>query len=152
MRWGRWISSAATQVLLTVSILLLTLFLLGFVADPVLNLYLDPYETIRFSEYWRESVIDQPFVDEESSWIEHFIKGLASLGVLSFLKVFVALSPWQWWNLRSSGLLGGGTRAGATGRDRVASISWIVVVIGVGTFLWVRLLIHAASSQGTKLD
>ncbi|MCJ1367038.1 hypothetical protein MMC16_006170 [Acarospora aff. strigata] len=74
--------------------------------------------------------------DDEASWTEHFIKGLASLGLLSFIKVLLALSPWQWWNLRSSGIMAGSGRAGANGRDRLASISWLVVVIGVGTFLW----------------
>ncbi|KAM0112449.1 hypothetical protein ACP6JB_001753 [Aspergillus fumigatus] len=45
----------------------------------------------------------------------------------------VALSPWQWWNLRSSGVVSSGR---TTGRSRAASISWIVILIGVGSFLW----------------
>ena len=136
MRWGRWISSASTQIVLTLTILLLTMFLLGFIADPIINLYLDPYNTISSAQFW-EPVTEDDYLYEEisPSWIEHFIKGLASLGVLSFVKVLFALSPWQWWNLRNSGLVSGGRRG--TGRDRVSSISWIVVMIGVGTFLWV---------------
>jgi len=82
----------------------------------------------------------QPIVvdDEPTTWLEHFIKGLASLGLLSFVKVLWMLGPTNWWNVRSSGLIGGGGRRppGGSGRDRLASISWIVVIIGVGTFLW----------------
>lgn len=140
VRLGRWISSKTTQIVLTASILLLTMFLLGFIADPIINLYVDPYDTISSAHFW-EPVLEEDYLAEEAttSWIQHFIKGLASLGVLSFVKVLFALSPWQWWNLRSSGIVGGGRRA--TGRDRVSSISWIVIVIGVTTFLWVSLTI-----------
>ncbi len=78
-------------------------------------------------------------IDDESSWTIHFLKGLASLGLLSFIKVLLAMSPWQWWNLRSSGLIRGSGRVGSSGRDRLASISWIVVLIGIGTFIWVSV-------------
>lgn len=133
MTWGRLISSTWMQILLTISILLLVMFILGFVADPIINLYIDPYDTIASVATGEEGIT----VEKAASWPEHFVKGLASLGVLSFLKVVFALSPWQWWNLRNSGLLGGGGRRGTTGRDRAASISWIVIVIGIATFLWV---------------
>ncbi|MCJ1372886.1 hypothetical protein MMC20_004112 [Loxospora ochrophaea] len=114
------------------------MFLLGFVADPIINLYLDPYSTLSSAPFGKLSTKIEPIFsdDDEVSWLEHFIKGLASLGLLSFVKVLLALSPWQWWNLRSSGMLGGSGRAGGSGRDRLASISWLVVIIGVGTFLW----------------
>ncbi|KAI9697214.1 MAG: hypothetical protein M1836_004778 [Candelina mexicana] len=127
---------SATQLILTILILVLVMFLLGFVADPIINLYLDPYTTIssasRLSTKAKSLIPD----DDPASWTEHFLKGLASLGLLSFIKVVLALSPWQWWNLRNSGLMSGGGRAGGTGRERLASISWIVVLVGVGTFLW----------------
>ena len=133
MRWGRAISSTLTQILLTISVLLIAMFLLGFVADPIINLYLDPYSTLSSASRLRTKF--DPILDDEPTWTEHFLKGFASLGLLSFIKVLLAMSPWQWWNLRSSGILGGGGR-NTSGRDRLASISWIVVVIGVGTFLW----------------
>ncbi len=143
----RWLilvrrGDAGTQLLLTVSILCLAMFLLGFVADPIINLYLDPYSAISSVPLSRlGSQPDLPFMDdEEPGWTIHFLKGLASLGLLSFVKVLLAMSPWQWWNLRSSGLMSGGSgRAGASGRDRLASISWFVVVIGVATFIWVSI-------------
>ena len=141
MRWGRAISSPLTQIVLTFSTLLFAMFLLGFVADPIINLYLDPYSTLSSAPFGKLSTKIEPIFsdDDEVSWLEHFIKGLASLGLLSFVKVLLALSPWQWWNLRSSGMLGGSGRAGGSGRDRLASISWLVVIIGVGTFLWVSV-------------
>lgn len=137
MAWGRAISSTATQLVLTTSILFFAMFALGFVADPIINLYLDPYSTLSSGSL--SSVKIEPILsdDDEPTWLEHFIKGLASLGLLSFVKVLFALSPWQWWNLRSSGIMSGGSRTGANGRDRIANISWIVILIGVGTFLWV---------------
>ncbi|OAX79744.1 hypothetical protein ACJ72_05932 [Emergomyces africanus] len=140
MRWGRWITSTATQLVLTAVILLIAMFLLGFVADPIINLYIDPFDTI-LSRLYDPDATEKVFFPEEdvpatTTWTEHFFKGLASLGVLSFVKVIFALSPWQWWNLRNSGLVGGGRRPAATGRDRAASVSWIVLLIGVVTFLW----------------
>ncbi|KAI9795459.1 MAG: hypothetical protein M1835_005691 [Candelina submexicana] len=134
---GETIGNAqSTQLTLTISILVLVMFLLGFVADPIINLYLDPYTTLSSASRLStkaESLIPD---DDPASWTEHFLKGLASLGLLSFIKVVLALSPWQWWNLRNSGLMSGGGRAAGTGRERLASISWIVVFVGVGTFLW----------------
>ncbi|KAH0543897.1 hypothetical protein FGG08_001798 [Glutinoglossum americanum] len=114
------------------------MFLLGFVADPIINLYLDPYTTVSSVPLSKLGAKSEPVAEyEPASWLEHFLKGLASLGLLSFMKVLWMLGPSGWWNLRSSGLIGGGGRAaGGTGRDRLASISWIVVLIGVGTFLW----------------
>jgi hypothetical protein len=137
MTWARWISSSATQVSLTLVILLFTIFLLGFIADPIINLYVDPMETIFASDFWEPNTLVDEFARERPTWLEHFVKGLASLGVLSFVKALLALSPWNWWNLRSSGLVSRGGRA--TGRNRAASISWLVVLIGVCSFLWVSI-------------
>ncbi|KAF4265823.1 hypothetical protein LV164_003286 [Aspergillus fumigatus] len=111
-----------------------TVFLLGFIADPIINLYVDPVETIVYKEFWEPSTASGGLPTETGpSWVEHFVKGLASLGLLSFIKAMLALSPWQWWNLRSSGVVSSGR---TTGRSRAASISWIVILIGVGSFLW----------------
>jgi len=118
-----------------------TIFVFGFIADPIINLYLDPYDTITSLPTGGPDAIH--FEDDEGSWVEHFIKGLASLGLLGFVKVFFAMSPWHWWNLRQTGIIGGGRARGGTGRDRMENISWTVVIIGVVTFLaavwtWVR--------------
>ncbi|RPA87298.1 hypothetical protein BJ508DRAFT_410810 [Ascobolus immersus RN42] len=57
------------------------------------------------------------------------LKGLSTLGLLGFVKVLFFLGPGAWWNLRGVGR----ARPGARGRER---ISTLVLVIGVGTFLW----------------
>jgi hypothetical protein len=132
MRWSRYISSRLTQIVLTLAIMLFTVFVFGFVADPIINLYLDPLDTITSIPSGGIPAIQ--FEDEEGSWIEHFVKGLASLGLLGFVKVFFALGPFQWLNIRYNGILGGHRRRGG-GRDRLEDISWTVVIIGVITFL-----------------
>ena len=107
------------------------MFLLGFVGDYILDLYLDPWSTINpFGTRPDYSLYDE---DEPPTWLEHFLKGLASLGLLSFFKLF--FSPTRFffrWG-------GGYGRTARTGRDRLADISWIMVVIGVATFLWVSV-------------
>ena len=142
MRWGRWISSTATQILLTCFIFFMALFVLGFVADPIINIYADPYSILSSAPLLKVGARLEPMLtdDDIASWTEHFIKGLASLGLLGFVKVLFALSPWQWWNIRTSGIMNGGGRSRNTGRDRLASISWVVVVVGIATFLWVFLM------------
>lgn len=118
------------------AIFFVAIFLLGFVADPIINLYLDPYDTIT----QRHNAFDDDFFDDlGQSWTLHLFKGLASAGLLGFVKVLL-VNPWQWWNLRGLGGSGRGVR-GTTGRDRVESISWIVIVLGASTFLYVSGLI-----------
>ncbi|KAI9707870.1 MAG: hypothetical protein M1820_004476 [Bogoriella megaspora] len=138
MSWAKWIGSASAQIALTIFIFIFAMFLLGFIADPIINLYLDPYGTIFYStfsgnsepEFLRPSANTEP-----STWGEHFLGGLASLGLLSFLKIFIT-SPWRWWNFRAGSFGSTGSRAGASGRDRMQNLSWIVIAIGVATFMW----------------
>lgn len=130
MFWSRLICSRPTRLLLTFMILFVTIFMLGFVADPIINLYLDPYDVMT------SGGLTDPII-EDATWYEHLLKGLASLGLLGMVKAFLAMGPWQWLNLRNTGLLGGGRRGRAVdGRDRMASISWWLVAVGVITFLW----------------
>jgi hypothetical protein len=128
MNWAHWISSTAAQILLTLAIFIVASFTLGYVADPIINLYLDPYDTITHGS--------QPLLptDEPVTWTEHFVKGFASLGLVGFAKFLLTLSPWQMYNMRTS--VGGRT----TGRDRMAQISWIAVAVGIFTFTWVCML------------
>ncbi|KAG9682258.1 hypothetical protein KCU95_g14440, partial [Aureobasidium melanogenum] len=125
MNWAHWISSTAAQILLTLAIFIASSFALGYVADPIINLYLDPYDTLAHGS--------QPLLpaDEPVTWTEHFIKGFASLGLVGFAKFLLTLSPWQMYNMRTS--VGGGR---TTGRDRMAQISWIAVAVGIFTFIW----------------
>lgn len=122
-------NTTAAQVGLTLIILMLVIFVLGFVADPIINMYFDPWSYLmpwssrpNYDYYYDD--------DEPATWSEHFAKGLASMGVLGFLKVLVA-SPFSYFRL------GGGGGRGRTGRDRYEQISWIIIMVGVGTFLTV---------------
>lgn len=139
------VSNPILQVLVTIAILFTTIFVFGFVADPIINLYLDPYDTIVSIPSGGPAPIH--FEDDEASWAEHFLKGLASLGLLGFVKVFFAMSPWHWWNLRQSGMLGGGRGRGNTGRDRLENISWSLVLIGLVTFLYVSRLLQESVAE-----
>ncbi|RAK97928.1 E3 ubiquitin-protein ligase MARCH [Aspergillus ibericus CBS 121593] len=131
LQWAHWISSPLTQLGLTLIVLMFTIFLLGFVADPIINLYVDPMDPILRSDLWDTRPVTSTLLeDKRTSWTEHFVKGLASLGFLSFVKAIFALSSWQGLTLRGTGMLGGGRN---NGRNRVA---WLVIVIGVGSFLW----------------
>lgn len=70
--------------------------------------------------------------EDLSGWGEHFMKGFASLGLMSFLKTVFA-SPVQIF-FRSSG-----NRNRNQGRDRLNSITWIMVLVGAATFLYVSI-------------
>ncbi|KAJ5953516.1 Zinc finger RING-CH-type [Penicillium verhagenii] len=117
LTWARWISSTATQLILTLAILILTIFLLGFVADPVIDLYVGA---------------EEDFLEptEDASWLDHFVKGLAALGLTSCLRALL-MSPSYW--IRGSGLL---RNRRSNGRNRAANLNWLVIMTGVVTFLW----------------
>jgi hypothetical protein len=127
--------SPAAQMTLTVLILIVVIFILGFVADPIIGLYVDPWSYMPWNSWSRPSYGYYYEDDEPYTWYEHFAKGFASMGVLGFLKVLLA-SPFTYFRL------GGGGGRGRTGRDRVEQVSWIIIVIGVGTFLAVRCPLH----------
>ena len=118
--------SLAAQVALTIVIMASMVFILGFFADPILNLYFDPWGTLM---PWSSSGRDYYYEPdpEADSWTEHFAKGFAGMGVLGFLKVLIS-SPLSYFRI-------GGGRGRATGRDRYEQVSWIIILIGVGTFL-----------------
>lgn len=133
LTWSAWISSTTAQIGLTILIVVACIFMLGFVADPIINMYLDPVDTIATAGGPRGSLL---YEDEPSTWFEHMIKGLASLGLLGFAKFLFTLSPFQWFNIRTGRNMAGYRNAGGTGRDRLQQISWITLVIGICTFLY----------------
>lgn len=142
----RYLGSKISSGVLTVFFMLFAMFMLGFVADPILNFYTDPYDTI----VGREDVWQQVNVNESkdslSGWAEHFLKGLVSMGVLSFLRTMI-LNPFQWWNFRNSGFVSWRTAGRSTsGRDRAVNISWLVVAMGMLSaayffYQWVQAII-----------
>ncbi|KAI1266149.1 hypothetical protein F5Y18DRAFT_382596 [Xylariaceae sp. FL1019] len=137
LSYAQRLRSPFISLVMTLAILFTTIFLLGFVADPILGLWLDPVGTItdslssgsRFRNY-------EDYYDEDDGWLEHLLKGVFSLGLVGFVKAFLAMSPWQWWNLRTSGIVSGGARRAGTGRERMENINLTLVLIGVLTFLW----------------
>lgn len=125
-------------MVLTILIFAFSVFLLGFVADPIINMYFDPVSTIAsIPSAGRDAFQDIYLLDEDedpSGWIEHFIKGLTSLGMIGVLKTVIAMGPWNWYY---SFRMSGGTRPGTTGRDRFSSLTWVAVIFGIVTFLFV---------------
>ncbi|RCI12510.1 hypothetical protein L249_0356 [Ophiocordyceps polyrhachis-furcata BCC 54312] len=137
LHWASMLSSKWAQVALTLVVVVVGLFILGFIADPILDLWFDPVGTISDTVTSVVSDIEamKPRLNEPSeSWTEHFLKGFFSLGFVGFLKSLVAMGPWQWMNLRTSGLLGSGRRRG-TGRARMDNFNLVFVLIGAFTFL-----------------
>ena len=143
----------AAQIVLTVTILLLVVFILGFIADPIINFALDPYGTLlpgmflpgfsfQVFSFGDPLFFDPPVVPppvqrrrgppERTGWIEHFTKGFAGLGLMSFLK-FMISSPINFFFRQ------GGVGGRQTGRDRLNTITWIMIAVGVATFLYVSV-------------
>ncbi|RNJ59552.1 hypothetical protein D7B24_002161 [Verticillium nonalfalfae] len=140
LSWGTRLQSGTAQISLTAFVFVFSVFLLGFVADPIFNLWADPVGTIAetvvgsFDDFGRPP--EPVHVPGDGTWYEHFVKGFLSLGIVGFLKYLIAMSPWQWWNMRASGIMGGGGRRGGGGRNRSEGISWALVMIGAMTFIY----------------
>jgi len=141
LRYGRWLSSKPLRGLITLCVLMLTVFLMGFIADPIINFWVDPFgsiaETISDVLNDTEAIHPVEHDDEPDTWWFHFTKGFLSLGLVGFLKTLLAMSPWHWFNLRS---VGGRRRAG---RDRMESINLALVMVGIITFLGVSPAQHS---------
>lgn len=143
----KYLGSKPVSGALTIIVMILVMFLLGFIADPILNLYTDPYDTImRHEDLWERVEVKQVKA-VNSGWGQHFIKGLVSMGVLSFARSML-LNPFHWINLRNTGFFGGGRVTGrsTTGRDRALNVSWIMIAFGIVTafylfYKWVQAII-----------
>jgi hypothetical protein len=142
----QYLDSKVSSGILTIVFMLVVMFFLGFVADPILNLYTDPYETLVGHEDVWQPVAVVNTKQTVSGWGQHFLKGLVSMGLLSFLRTMV-LNPFQWWNLRNSGFVTGRVSGRSnTGRDRAISISWVAVLMGLLSasylfYKWVQIII-----------
>lgn len=142
LRWSRWLNSGILRAFLTAVIMVLALFILGFVADPIINIWVDPAGAV--SDVMRggldgfEEILEYIPDEEANTWFMHFSKGLVSLGLVGLVKVFLGFGPLHWINLR-----GGGGRRGR-GRDRLENVSWVLVFIGVATFIGVCTSVSTA--------
>jgi len=136
LHWAAVISHTATQVVLTAIVLVISLFVLGFIADPIFDLWFDPLGTlvdgvgnvISDIEATRKPLYEEP----PATWSEHFAKGFFSLGLVGLFKTILA-APWQWFYYRNP--MGGGGRRGGTGRARAENMNWVYIAIGAATFL-----------------
>lgn len=111
--------------------MLIAIFTLGFIADPIINMYLNPINTIlAISTEGRESL---KLEEQNSSWTVHFLKGFASIGVFGVLKTMLAMSSWQWFlrslNVRTV------RRRDQQPHDILGGIPWTVILIGAITVL-----------------
>lgn len=135
LTWGRWASSKLVRAGVTLLIMVLSVFLLGFVADPIIRLgssgpisFLADLTTDVFDEF--EELGDWLPDEQPDTWSWHFTRGFMALGFTGLLKSFITLRPWQWWHIR----VGGGARR-ARGRDRFDNINMAMVLLGVATFM-----------------
>ncbi|OAQ71033.1 Zinc finger, ring-CH-type [Pochonia chlamydosporia 170] len=137
LHWASRLSSKWAQIALTVVVIIVSLFILGFIADPILDLWFDPVGSIADTV---SSVVSDPdglrpqIYEEPATWAEHFTKGFFSLGLIGAIKSFVAMGPWHWINFRAGGLFGSGRRGG-TGRSRMDNFNLLFVIIGAFTFM-----------------
>jgi hypothetical protein len=129
---------------MTMAILFIAVFLLGFVADPIINLYMDPWS---FLNPWSREMLYFSPEDRPTTWSEHFGKGFAGMGVIGFLKVIVA-SPFSYFRIGGARRRGRGT----TGRERVEQVGWLIIVIGVFTFLGVSSRLYFRFSPESVAD
>ncbi|KAL1901403.1 hypothetical protein Sste5346_001808 [Sporothrix stenoceras] len=154
LSWGRLVSNRLTRALLTLLVFALTLFVLGFIADPLMDLWVDPSgmimdtfldlndfdvedDLLRFQDVLGGGGGSVGDIVGVSGWWEHFLKGFFSLGIVGVIKTFLVVSPFTWFNLRGFGLGRGRRRAAGGGRGRYESMSWAFILIGAFTFLGV---------------
>ena len=143
-----YLGSKIVTGLLTAAVMVIIMFWLGFVADPIINLYVDPYDTLVGNEpYWTEvDVVSRS--SSFSGWSLHFTKGLISMGLVGFLKT-AFLNPFNFLNIRGTGFVStrrSGSGTGTTGRERAVNVSWIAVAIGITSafyffYKWVQTII-----------
>lgn len=159
LSWGRLVSNKLTRALLTLLVFALTLFALGFIADPLMDLWVDPSGMIMdtfldLNDFDTDDDYLSGFHDvlggggsvsdilPVSGWWEHFIKGFFSLGIVGVIKTVFIVSPFTWFNLRGIGVGRGRRRAAGGGRGRYESMSWVFILVGAFTFLGVSALLR----------
>ncbi|KOS19153.1 E3 ubiquitin-protein ligase MARCH4 [Escovopsis weberi] len=133
LSWAAMLTSELAQASLTIVVFVISIFFLGFLADPVINLWLDPVGTLADTVSTVAADLDALPVaadlDDPVTWRDHFLKGFLSLGLVGLVKSGVTLFPWS-----LNRHLTGGRRQG-TGRARVENIHVVFILIGVVTAL-----------------
>ncbi|RVD82404.1 uncharacterized protein DFL_006830 [Arthrobotrys flagrans] len=144
LRIAQAMASTALVGSITALILLITVYILGFVADPIINLYINPWYAVEggnfsftingFTVYGpalhntpRNPPIPRSAVGV--GIVEHMVRGFSALGLIGFGKVLIFSHHWIRY------IFGGpGVRRG-DGRDRMGQLSWIIIIWGVVNFL-----------------
>ncbi|KAG9256636.1 uncharacterized protein F5Z01DRAFT_741967 [Emericellopsis atlantica] len=148
LSWATALSNKSTRIALTVAVLIIGLFVLGYIADPLFDLWFDPLGTLTdgvASVVTDIEGLNQPFAEAPQTWTEHFAKGFFSLGLVGLVKSMFAMSPWQWFYYRGGGMMGG--RRQGTGRARAENMSWLFILIGAFTFLMATWRFVGAMSE-----
>jgi hypothetical protein len=134
LMYGRWLGSWWTRAALTVMVMVVSLFILGFVADPIISLWLDPVGSVTdaitgvFTDV--EGLEPLAVNDRPFSLNAHLAKGFVTLGLVGFVKTVIA-SPIYWvrWGL---GGLGGRRRRG---RRDIDDLNWYYIGMGLLTLV-----------------
>lgn len=137
LHWATKLSSKWAQIALTAVVFIVSLFVLGFIADPILDLWIDPVGSIAdmvSNVVSDPDAVRPPPYQESATWLEHFYNGFISLGLIGVIKSLIALGPWHWINFRIGGLFGF-SRRGAMGRNRMNNNVVLFVLIGAFTFM-----------------
>lgn len=146
LHWASMLSNRLTQVALTALLIVAGIFVLGYIADPLFDLWFDPLGTVADTVVHVVNDIEarEPpamrhadlYADDgPATWSEHFAKGFFSLGLVGLFKTMFTMTPFQWFYYRGNGLLGGGSaRRAGTGRARAENMSWVLILIGAATF------------------
>lgn len=152
LHWAAMLSSKLVQVGFTLVVSLCCIYILGWVADPILDLWFDPMGTI--SDTVANVVRDvearnkPAYQSPRPTWDEQFLKGFLSLGIIGFFKTIFIMTPWDWFNLRGTGMLRG--RRGG-GRARLDNTNLVLVAVGAFTFLMgIWRLVQALSKRLLK--
>ncbi|KAJ6260315.1 E3 ubiquitin-protein ligase [Drechslerella dactyloides] len=141
------IASAAVQIGITALIFLITVYVLGFIADPIINLYINPWYAVDggnfsfsvngFTVYgptMRSRAAPNPVAAQAQGKVgllEHMVRGMSALGLIGFAKLLVFSHNWLRY------IFGGapGVAQRQNGRDRLGQLSWIIIIWGVVNFL-----------------
>ncbi|KAF3199214.1 hypothetical protein TWF192_010680 [Orbilia oligospora] len=144
LRVAQMMASTVLVGSITALILLITVYILGFVADPIINLYINPWYAVDggsfsftvngFTVYGPalHNTPRSPPIPRSAAGVgivEHMVRGLSALGLIGFGKVLIFSHHWIRY------IFGGpGVRRG-DGRDRMGQLSWIIIIWGVVNFL-----------------
>ncbi|KAK6359481.1 hypothetical protein TWF696_000637 [Orbilia brochopaga] len=140
------IASATVQIGITALIFLVTVYVLGFVADPIINFYINPLYAVDGGNFSfsvngftvvgpkmqaRTAAAAAAAADGKVGLLEHMVRGMSALGLIGFAKVLVFSHNWIRY------IFGGppGVQRRQDGRDRINQLSWIIIIWGVVNFL-----------------